>query len=357
MPSEQSLHLPQLSISGFRGIDELSIPRLGRVTLLAGKNGVGKTTMLDAVRVYAARGRQSALYQILEDRQELAESTDEDGYTFFGPDWTSLFHRRSTHQSKKIIIGPENAEDHLEIRLLGYPQITQSADFMVSDDEGIEIAFRNWNRRLETRYRHPNARTMQRGHELPPAMICEYLGPGTLSEHRVSRFWDSVALTDDEDLVRNALGLAIGTDVVRVAVVGDKGSKARRAIVRLKSQDQPVSLKSLGDGAVRLFGVALALANSSGGFLLIDEAENGIHHTVQRGLWTMVLRTAHENDIQMLAATHSWDCVRGFAQAAADFEHGAGVLVRLERGNGGLRAIEYSEEDLRIAAEHGIEVR
>ena len=51
------LHLPSLSIKGFRGIDDLSISRLGRVTLLAGKNGVGKTTVLEACRVYAARGR------------------------------------------------------------------------------------------------------------------------------------------------------------------------------------------------------------------------------------------------------------------------------------------------------------
>ena len=35
------LHLPDLTIKGFRGIDQLSIPRLGRVTLLAGKNGEG----------------------------------------------------------------------------------------------------------------------------------------------------------------------------------------------------------------------------------------------------------------------------------------------------------------------------
>ena len=53
---DPSLHLPSLVIKNFRGIDELTIPRLGRVTLLAGKNGVGKTTVLDAVRIWAARG-------------------------------------------------------------------------------------------------------------------------------------------------------------------------------------------------------------------------------------------------------------------------------------------------------------
>ncbi|MCE2451104.1 MAG: AAA family ATPase [Candidatus Latescibacteria bacterium] len=58
---DDRLHLPSLSIKGFRGIKELSIERLGRVTLLAGKNSVGKTTVLDAIRVYAARGHYEVL--------------------------------------------------------------------------------------------------------------------------------------------------------------------------------------------------------------------------------------------------------------------------------------------------------
>ena len=108
---------------------------------------------------------------------------------------------------------------------------------------------------------------------------------------------------------------------------------------------------------MRLFGIALALANSRGGFLLIDEAENGIHHTVHLNLWKMILQTAHANDVQVLATTHSWDCVRGFAHAAAEINEADGVLIRLDRDNRGLRAIEYSEEDLKIAADQGIEVR
>ena len=116
-------------------------------------------------------------------------------------------------------------------------------------------------------------------------------------------------------------------------------------------------LKSLGDGAVRLYGMALALANSRGGLLLIDEAENGIHHTLQYDCFKMLLQAARANDVQMLATTHSWDCVRGFAYAAAEFEDGEGMLVRLDRDDRGLRAVEYSKESLLTAAEQGIEVR
>lgn len=115
MPGD--LFLPQLLIRGFRGIAELSIPRLGRVTLLAGRNGVGKTTVLDAVRVYAARARRSVLYQLLRDRQELTDKIDEDGDRESVLDWAALFNGRSPSKSAPIVVGPENAADRLEIRL------------------------------------------------------------------------------------------------------------------------------------------------------------------------------------------------------------------------------------------------
>ena len=124
----------------------------------------------------------------------------------------------------------------------------------------------------------------------------------------------------------------------------------------MSEHDAPVPLRSLGDGAWRLFGVALALANSRGGFLLIDEAENGIHHSVQKNFWRMVMEAAEANDVQVLATTHSWDCVRGFSQAANELDT-EGKLVRIERDGGKAKAIEYSEEGLSVIAEQGIEVR
>ena len=140
-------------------------------------------------------------------------------------------------------------------------------------------------------------------------------------------------------------------------MVGDDGRYSRRAVVKLRDRDKPVPLRSLGDGATRLFGVALALAGSRNGFLVIDEAENGIHHSVHEAFWRMVLRTAEENGVQVFATTHSFDCVRGFARAAADSPECEGVLARLERWDERTRAIVYSESALETAAEQDIEVR
>ena len=173
----------------------------------------------------------------------------------------------------------------------------------------------------------------------------------------MARLWDKVALTDNEDQVIRILQLIYDDEVERIAVIGGEDQPIRRAVVKIKGQDRPVPLKSLGDGAVRLFGVALALANSRDGFLVIDEAENGIHHSVQADFWKMIIKTAHENNVQVLATTHGWDCVVGFARAAVESKESEGVLIRLEKDDEQMYEVEYSEKQLQSAAEQGIEVR
>ena len=158
-----------------------------------------------------------------------------------------------------------------------------------------------------------------------------------------------------------ALNLVLDADVDGIAVVGDPPRRdtvrGRRVVVKIAGQAMPVPLQSLGDGAVRLFGVALALANSRDGFLVIDETENGIHHSIQRDFWKMVMQTAERNNVQVIATTHSWDCVVGFAHAANELEEVEGLLVRLERPPAGLRPITYDASRLKNIAKHGIEVR
>ena len=378
MTDARQLHLPNLSIRGFRGIDALSIPRLGRVTLLAGMNSVGKTTVLDAVAVYASRGR--SLSSLLWDREEVYTTVDEDGDSVLRPDWGALFYGRNMSQEARISIGSDYDEDLLTIEL-GIPDDQQARLQGFPVDAPIQVlkaTYRETTQALtwtilnelathlvpQTTRRQARRRDMRRllGEDEPlPAMKCESQGPGLLNNIDLARLWDGVVLTDDQERAVDALRPVFGSGIDAVAVVGDDrpiGRRVgRRAMVRLRGHRNPVPLRSLGDGALRLFGVALALANSRDGFLLIDEAENGIHYSVQRDYWRMVLRAAHEDNVQVFATTHSSDCIRGVAEAASEIEEAEGVLVRLSRRDGELRAVEYREEELVIAAEQGIEVR
>ena len=373
------LHLPDLSIRDFRGINRLSIRRLGRVTLLGGRNGVGKTSVLEAVRVYAARGGQSTLNELLDRREEFFTSVDEDHGQVVSPDYAALFHGRTATPDQPITIGPMSGTDDLRLEVSmpsewSPEQRELFADLAAEADvRAIRVVYRNrvwllpwltdasdprtvWARR---RYSRRVQRSLfDEGERL--LIDCESLGPGLPSNNMLARFWDRVTLTEEEDLSLQALSLT-DDGIERVAVVGDEEARyrvvGRRVVVKLRDHARPVPLKSLSDGVTRLFAAALALANSRDGFLVVDEAENGIHYSVQRDFWRMMLRAAHQYNVQVLATTHSSDCVTGFARAAAEFREALGVYVRLERDGELVRAVEYTEEELETVADQGIEVR
>ena len=65
-----ALILDSLEIHNFRGLKELCIDRLGRVNLLTGKNNVGKTSVLEALRLYANPGNVDVLIDLLRSKDQ-----------------------------------------------------------------------------------------------------------------------------------------------------------------------------------------------------------------------------------------------------------------------------------------------
>ncbi len=376
--SDHPLHLPNLSINSFRGIRDLTINKLGRATLFVGQNSVGKTTILDAVRVFAERGK--FLDRMLFDQDEYALFEDEDGDFVSELDWNALFHGRSMAESRCVSIGPISPEDLLTVEITVMDRRAREANAnrhskAHQTEQALRISYRGKEQVMplgvgfrRSALRKGRMASLEEKDDVLPEISCELMGPGLWDNNTLAHLWDGIALTDDQELVFEALSLIFTEGVEGVTVVERGYLRSRtsyqirrisgpRISVRLKNARYPVPLKSLGDAASRLFGVALALASCRGGILLVDEAENGIHYELQKDFWRLVLQSAHNNDVQVLATTHSWDCVAGFAAAAEDYNEIEGCLVRLDRDGDGVKASEYTEDTLAAAVQHRFEVR
>ncbi len=376
--SDNNLHLPHLQIKAFRGIKNLSLPRLGRVTLFTGKNAVGKTSVLESVAIFAARGHSSTLSKLQKNREELINVKDEDEYDVLMPNIEALFYGRNASENEPIVIGSLDQVNQLIIKKVSFDSLNEEQKKSVerltkshqNDDllqlQLFKVRFKNeeivlpWtNLQPDNKDFRVPLRLWNRYEQqvISSRIHCETLGTGLLDNMQIGDLWDKIVLTDKESQTIEALKLIFGDKFDRVAVTGENRRYRRRVIVKLKDHSHPVPLKSLGDGAVRLFSIALALANSHGGILTIDEAENGIHYSIQKNFWHMILQTAYKNNIQVLATTHSWDCTRGFEQAAIEDNNSEGLLIRLDRHGEEVRAVPYSEKGLKVAIEQGIEVR
>jgi hypothetical protein len=188
-------------------------------------------------------------------------------------------------------------------------------------------------------------------------MPCIFVSPyGGEKTATLGALWDKIALSDREKDVIDALRI-IDPKISAVSMVGGEGPRqTRTAIVRAENIRRPVPLRSYGDGLNRLFGIVLSLVNAKEGLLLIDEFENGMHHTVQLDAWRIVFKLAKRLGVQVFATSHSWDSIEAFQKAASETPE-QGVLVRLSRKDEKIIPTIFSEEELAIATRDRIEVR
>lgn len=369
---DESLRIPDLSIKGFRGFQDLHIPKLGRVTLITGKNNVGKSSLLEALRLYAANAAPDVLDEILASREENAWGEDAWGFTNPSP----LFHRFSPNgdESERFSIathgggdGPASLTARLEWRIetrdgagnakLALPDAV-SEEYWSDPIPVLAIATEDGKRirRLDGRPRisptRPRPKTAPPIRErFPCALIDAYAINGTADWDEL---WSEIALTDSEREVVEALRI-ISPEITAVSMVKGE-SNERIAIARVDGRKHPVPLRSFGDGVNRLFAMILSLVNAQGGLLLIDEFENGLHHSVQTDVWRAIFKLARKLDVQVFAATHSQDAVKAFQKAASE-SPGEDLLVRLVSRYERIFATMLSEKELEIANRHNMRVR
>lgn len=355
--------LRDFSIRNFRGFKELRIPALGRVNLIVGKNSVGKSSLLEAVRIYASNGLPEVLWDAVTSRDEHRQNKRA-GLAFLG-----LFHDGAEIQ-EGIEIGPVGerivitmhihranpAEDGtVQYTLLpsrGDDDLVDARIDLVVKSESGQTSF-PLMRDFESSLRRSVG---LRRDQLSPRLRNVFVAANGLTSERQAELWDEVTLSSLEDDVINSLRL-IAPNLDRISLIGAKDDRGRSPFVKLRTSENPIPLRRLGDGVTRMFGIALALVNAKGGVLLIDEIENGIHYSVQEGLWRFILDVSRRLNVQVFATSHSWDCLKAFQQATLECQTEEGILTRLEMVDGSIRASQFDEPELAIATRENIEIR
>jgi predicted ATP-dependent endonuclease of OLD family len=112
----------------------------------------------------------------------------------------------------------------------------------------------------------------------------------------------------------------------------------------------------------RILQIALKAVTAKGGFLLIDEFENGLHYSIQEKVWSFLFDLSKTLDIQIFATTHSWDCIESFAKVAIAKQDVDGLLFRVGQSvrnsdKGRVIATVFEKEQLFSITQSDVEVR
>ena len=89
---------------------------------------------------------------------------------------------------------------------------------------------------------------------------------------------------------------------------------------------------------------------------MVDEIENGIHHSVMEKVWKAVGAFARSYDVQLFATTHSYECIGAAYRAFESDEEDDLRLYRIQHSRDKYRAVKYDKERLKTVLEFGMEV-
>jgi hypothetical protein len=376
-----------LEIRQFRAFDYIQVERLGHINLFLGKNNVGKSTLLEALLLYANLGSPDVIRAILEGRDEPGEIRHGNAAE---PTAWSLFHGHPPLEQIKssIQIGRIGSPDSALTLSIGWlrkvSEMDASGGFADGSGHGggvspgqeyveveppgatdggsavpaltvkygpmrrvlhLEEAFddlcRRWN--LQTRsYRDLTT-------------PCVFVGPGGLDGAGLQRLWEDVALADAKTEVIEAMRI-IAPETEDFALLHPQ-ARATSLRLRVQGHDGPIPIRTMGDGMNRLFGLGMALACAKGGVVLVDEIENGIHWSVLPEVWKFIVKVAKRLNVQVFATTHSNDCLKAFHVGTKGDEDMDGVAVRIERKNSEFKAEIFDESRLAVIVKEGIEIR
>ena len=373
------LHFPNLTIKGFRGIRELTIPQLGRVNLITGKNSTGKSSVLEALRLFANNAVPSVILDTLEFREEDMNRYGEEEFISdleSLPHIAPLFHGFPQHLEEfspievatsgefgptKLLMRVDSA--HVADDANGGSRLFPKQSAMFEDSDGeialvVETGDRTRLHRLERflQYWNTRGRRSSMATEVPRIPCILVRSHSSERTGGLGNLWDAIALTYKEEVVIQALRI-IDSRIEAISMVGSERYRfLRRAIVRATGIPRPVPLRTFGDGMNRLLWIALSLVNAGEGILLVDEFENGLHYSVQPDVWRMIFGLSQKLDIQVFATTHSRDTVEAFQKAAAESPE-EGALIHLTSRRDDIIPTVFTEEELAIVARDNIEVR
>lgn len=342
--------IKSVTVNKLRGIREGSLNELGALTVLTGRNGCGKSTILDALNIAASRNPGEALGRTVARR--LASPA--------GAQW--LMYRGLAESTAEVIVKiPDSRvpQQRCWITWQDRPSRDQPANFTQPVSELM------WHSQLEgderrvffavvvdvdNRYRSYAFDE----HLLPDSPWVRLVDPGT--PHPLHRsFGEQVKRgqrAEVEDLARAVIPTL---ESLQILTDGDRPYLA----IELANGRGAVPVSLAGDGVQALLQVVLELSGPPGGVVLLEEPE--VHqHPAALVATAKAIHAARRRGIQVVVTTHSLELIDALVNEA-DQEHedlDAMVLFLLNLRDGQLSAgrfdgpmVAYSrnqiEDDLR----------
>jgi hypothetical protein len=342
-----------IRIQNFRGLGDLRIDDLGRVNLIVGANNVGKTSLLEALWLFQDAGNPSLTIDLARLRwHDPLPRTPE-------LLWHGLFRDFMTRVPIRLEgLDADCVLSALDITLTKGGEergVLNGQPFSLPETLRFRFSPGTNGQFMDTALTIVGAEVRGQSVDLPgrsgallPAD--QHLTPEVMAD-RFTKIQDAERL---ESLVASLRTLDERLTDLSLGYNAAEGRPMIRA--HLSTMNTPLPLNFLGGGSVRLAEILLTFFDTEGGIVLVDDVDDGIYARSLENAWRSLNEATMRSSVQLVATTHSWECVdaavRAFRQTPHDFR-----IHRLERHGKSVRAVTYDYELAEVAVEDRVEVR
>jgi AAA15 family ATPase/GTPase len=359
--------IKNISVINFRCFDNLKVSGFKTINLISGKNNVGKTALLEALFLNSSP-RPDTILSLQKVRRE------QSSFSRALPDrtWNNFFFNQDKNntisieadlkdESSKIIeiYVDESVKDFLEDSYQEDDDEKENFFSLFSGSESvvsvIHIKARtNSEESFETLIVSSAKGLVARDTKVPDTKNASFI-PSFLriSNRSLTTEFDKARLNERDDEVLKAF------KAIDPSIVGVESFSIGEPTVYVKRDGQsrlPLSL--FGDAINRIADIILKLVNNENSILLIDEIENGIHHSNQVYFWDVLYKLARELNVQIFATTHSLEMTQAFVEAGRKYpDLSAHFELTKHAKTGQIIAIRRDLNTLDYGISHNKEVR
>ncbi|WP_295615173.1 ATP/GTP-binding protein [Chamaesiphon sp. GL140_3_metabinner_50] len=365
--------IEDIEITNFRCFDRLKVSGCKRINLISGKNNVGKTALLEAIFINNTPTKDTII-SIGDLRRESSQVRSE----FPAQIWDNLFWKQNLDPPcvfhtifqdasfKTTEIFVRNEQDILTVinsnipaELVNhYDEWLEKEKFKDGAEQSLGVIIINVNNQIFiklialSRNREVNLDTT---YNKSVYLQNTSFIPSTLRASTVSltQEFDRARLNEKDEEVLKAF------QIIDSSIVAVESFSIPEPTIYLKRQgEKRLPLSLFGDAMNRIADIILKIINNQDSILLIDEIENGIHHSNQTAFWDFLYRLAEQLNVQIFATTHSLEMTEAFIKAGIDRQDSAAhfELTRHEKTNK-IVAINRDLETLEYGITHHKEVR
>lgn len=355
-PRHPPIMLKNVKFTNYRGFKDFTLRDIARVNLLVGKNGSGKSSVLEGLYLLKASSAEAPMVQVCMKRGDVGYSGDRllcfVRNMFFSRKFEPGVFFRIAEQSDNAV--------SVEVRVVRLDQTrNQREKAVLSELSALGVVFAQGYLESQENDNFPGLTFLASldgimPFESHPGIVRQEPDPvvrsmlatldtGTptslvpislLDFDRVRNYFNFVVNNQLEQDITNTLKI-IDNKIIDVRMLDNSVPRGNSLFVASYEGVQGrVSLNSLGEGVMLLFRLAVILSASRNGYVFIDDIDEGFHYTVMGDVWKAVLKQARNLNVQVFASTHSADCVEALLDAVENGDFQEDVAIhRIEKGH------------------------